>query len=155
MTHFPPPVLHAKRRRTLRVIGMLVSGLMVATVLGIFVLIFVNERAHDESICPFQGWSERKFSGGVVFEEQRNCTGKAWHFWGLRPHGADVTERRYRVVRGEQPGYELARKRLSTDRFAQDRYRWELSEDAGRIVIKVFVDDKLSSEFREEDVVGR
>ena len=142
MTHFPPPAMHERRRKTLRVVGMAVSALMVLTVLAVFVLIFRNERAHDEDTCPFQAWSERAFSNGTVFEEQRNCI-------------ENITERRYRVVRGDQPGFELARKRLSSDRFAQDRYRWEIGETGQRIVIKVFVDERLSSEFREEDMVSQ
>jgi len=142
MTHFPPPAMHERRRKTLRVVGMAVSALMVLTVLAVFVLIFRNERAHDEDTCPFQAWSERAFSNGTVFEEQRNCI-------------ENITERRYRVVRDKQPGFELARKRLSSDRFAQDRYRWEIGETGQRIVIKVFVDERLSSEFREEDMVSQ
>jgi hypothetical protein len=142
MTHFPPPALHERRRKTLRVVGMLVSALMVLTVLTVLALIFRNERAHDEDTCPFQAWSERTFPGGKVFEEQRNCI-------------ENITERRYRVARGDKPAFELARKRLSSDRFAQDRYRWELDGVNGTITVRVFVDDKLSSEFREEDMVSR
>ena len=142
MTHFPPPALHERRRKTLRVVGMAVSALMVVTVLGVLALIFRNERAHDEETCPFRAFSERAFAGGTVYEEQRNCID-------------NITERRYRVVRDNQPGFELARKRLSSDRFAQDRYRWELEDKGNNITIRVFVDDRLSSEFREEDMVGK
>lgn len=142
MTHFPPPALHERRRKTLRVVGMAVSALMVLTVLTVLALIFRNERAHDEDTCPFRAWSERTFAGGTVFEEQRNCI-------------ENITERRYRVVRDAQPSFELARKRLSSDRFAQDRYRWELEDKDDTITIRVYVDNRLSSEFREEDMVSK
>ena len=46
--------------------------------------------------------------------------------------------------------------RLARDRFEPKRYRWELhNDDKGKLVIKVLVDGKLSSEFHEEDAVGR
>ena len=143
MTHFPPHAIHEQRRKTLRRVGIALSALMVLTVLTVFVLILRNESAHEETACPFKGWSERAFDGGVVYEEQRSCV-------------EGITERRYRVVRGGTPGFELARKRLATDRFEQPRYRWELATDpAKKLIVKIYVDDKLSSEFREEDVVGR
>ena len=143
MTHFPPTAVHEQRRKTLRRVGMALSALMVLTVLSVFVLILRNESAHEETACPFKGWSERAFDGGVVYEEQRSCV-------------EGITERRYRVVRAGAPGYELARKRLASDRFEQPRYRWDLVTDPGKkLILKIYVDDKVSSEFREEDVVSK
>lgn len=143
MTHFPPPPVHEQRRKLLRYIGMALSGLMVLTVLTVFGLILRNESAHDEASCPFVAVSERDFQGGKVFEQQRSCV-------------ENISERRYLVERTGTPAYELARKRLANDRFEPKRYSWELhSDDKGRLVIKVLVDGKLSSEFREEDAVGR
>lgn len=139
MTHFPPAIMHERRRKTLRIVGITLSALMVAVVLFVFATILRHESAHDETACPFKGWSERAFAEGVVYEEQRTCVD-------------GITERRYRVVRTGKPGYELARKRLATDRFDQSRYRWELVTDANaQLIVKIYVDDKLSSEFREED----
>jgi hypothetical protein len=139
MTHFPPPVLHEKRKRVLRYIGMALSALMVLTVLTVFLLILRNESAHDEAKCPFKHAGENVFNGGKVEEEQRTCVN-------------GISERRYLVQREGKPDFELARKRLASDRFEPQRYRWTVDQDAqARLVLKVFVDGKLSSEFREED----
>jgi hypothetical protein len=141
MTHFPPAAIHEKRRKMLRYIGMALSGLMVLTVLTVFVLIMRNESAHDEAECPFTPVGERAFADGKVFEQQRSCV-------------ENISERRYLVERTGKPAYELARKRLASDRFDPKRYVWELNSDAkGRLTVKVLVDGKLSSEFREEDAV--
>lgn len=139
MTHFPPPALHEKRRKLLKYIGMALSGLMVLTVLTVFVFIMRNENAHDEATCPFAPVSERPFADGKVLEEERSCV-------------PGISERRYRVARDGKPVYELARKRLSTERFAPPRYHWVLKPDTqGRLILTVLVDGKVSSEFREED----
>jgi hypothetical protein len=139
MTHFPPPVLHEKRKRILKYIGMALSALMVLTVLTVFALILRNESAHDEKTCPFTPVGERAFEGGKVVEQMRACVD-------------GISERRYLVERPGQKSYELARKRLASDRFDPGRYRWELTTDAKkRVLINMFVDGKPSSEFREED----
>jgi hypothetical protein len=141
MTHFPPSEMHEQRRKVLRWVGMGLSALMVVTVLIILVLIVRNENAHDETACPFAKRSEKTFSGGRVIEEARACV-------------PELAERRYLLERTGKPAYELARKRLSKDRLADDRYSWELEEDEQkRVRLRVLVDDKLSSEFREEDAV--
>jgi hypothetical protein len=142
MTHFPPPALHEKRKKVLRYIGMALSGLMVLTVLTVFALIVRNESAHDEAKCPFTHAGEQLFDGGRVEEQERTCVG-------------GISERRYLVERPGKASFELARKRLASERFERQRYRWELSQDdQKRLVLKVLVDGKLSSEFREEDAVA-
>lgn len=139
MTHFPPPAVHEKRRKILRYVGMALSALMVLTVLTVFVLVMRNESAHDETSCPFVDIGARPFAEGTVLEQQRTCV-------------TNISERRYLVRRVGKPSYELARKRLSSDRFEPKRYAWELHTDPQkRLIIKVLVDGKLSSEFREED----
>jgi hypothetical protein len=143
MTHFPPPVLHEKRKKVLRYIGMALSGLMVLTVLTVFALIVRNESAHDEAKCPFTNAGEQLFDGGRVEEQERTCV-------------SGISERRYLVERPGKASFELARKRLSSERFERQRYRWELSQDdQKRLVLKVLVDGKLSSEFHEEDAVAQ
>src|ERR1700712_500415 len=132
MTHFPPSVIHEKRRKLLRYSGISLSALMVLTVLTVFVFIMRNENAHDEATCPFVPVSERAFADGKVLEEQRSCV-------------PGIAERRYRVARAGKPTYELARKRLATDRFDPRRYQWKLAPDAhGRLVLTVLVDGKIS-----------
>jgi hypothetical protein len=141
MTHFPPAAIHEQRRKILRYVGMGLSALMVMTVLGVFALVMRNESAHDETDCPFKALSERPFAQGRVLEQQRTCV-------------ENISERRYLVERKGKPTYELARKRLASDRFADKRYAWELhTDDKARLIVKVLVDGKLSSEFREEDAV--
>lgn len=143
MTHFPPAAIHERRRKILRYVGMALSAGMVLLVLGVLVAIVLNERAHNEESCPFTAVAERAFADGKVLEEQRSCV-------------KEFSERRYLVARPGKNTYELARKRLASDRFEPERYRWELNtDDKGRITIKMLVDGKLSSEFREEDAVGQ
>jgi hypothetical protein len=135
--------VHEQRKRILKYIGMALSALMVLTVLTVFALIVRSESAHDEAKCPFAPVGERPFEGGVVKEQARSCVG-------------GISEHRYLVERQGKPEFELARKRLATDRFDPGRYRWDLNlDDQQRLVLKVFVENKLSSEFREEDAVSR
>lgn len=143
MTHFPPAAIHERRRKIMRYVGMALSAGMVLLVLGVLVAILLNESAHNEESCPFTAVGERAFAEGKVLEEQRSCV-------------KEFAERRYLIARQGKPTYELARKRLASDRFDDARYKWELhADDKGRLTIKMLVDGKLSSEFREEDAVGQ
>lgn len=141
MTHFPPSPAHEQRRIMLRRIGIALSALMVLTVVAVFVLILRTERAHDEASCPFTKSTEQPFSGGRVIEEQRSCV-------------PEVEERRYLLERTGKKSFEFARKRLGSQFFRENRYEWKVVEDAQkRVRLRVLVDGKLSSEFREEDAV--
>ncbi|MDB4974166.1 MAG: hypothetical protein JWN48_2507 [Myxococcaceae bacterium] len=141
MTHFPPALLHEKRRKILRYLGMGVSALMVLTMLTVLVFIMRTERAHDETVCLFKPHGEQAIDHGKVIEEERTCID-------------GITERRYLVERQGKSRYELARKRLASERFDPRRYRWALKPDPqGRLILTLYVDGKVSSEFREEDAV--
>ena len=143
MTHFPPSAAHEKRRLLLRRIGIALSALMVLTVLTVFVLIYRTERAHDEDTCPFVKSGEQPFSGGRVIEEQRSCV-------------PEIEERRYLLERTGKKPYEFARKRIGKQFFRENRYEWKVVEDEKKQVrLRVLVDGKMSSEFREEDSVGK
>jgi hypothetical protein len=145
MNHEPPTsspaaLLREKRKRALRLIGIVMSSLMVLTVLAIFLLIVRTERAHDESRCAFTKHSVRSLGEVLVVEEARSCL-------------PELEERRYLVARKGTAPFELARKRLPRPHFAGDRYRWTLREDDTRkLVVRIEVDGQLSSEFFEEDL---
>jgi hypothetical protein len=131
--------IKAKRVRAVRILGMIASGLMVATVLVIFMLILRSERAHNDEDCKFAKTEQRVLGGTVVVEERRSCM-------------PELEERRYLVRRAGKPEFELARKRLPIDRFAKDRYVWSLREDKAQLlVLRIDVDGKLASESFEED----
>jgi hypothetical protein len=139
MTHFPPPPVHEQRKRILKYVGMALSALMVLTVITVLTLIVRSESAHSDETCPFTPVGERPFEGGKIMEQQRSCL-------------EGLSERRYLVERPGAKSYELARKRLASERFDAQRYNWNVTvEGAKGVVLKVFVDGKLSSEFREED----
>jgi hypothetical protein len=138
-TPSPAALLQQRRKRALRTIGIVMSSLMVVTVLAIFVLIVRTERAHDEARCAFVKRSQRSLGEVVVVEDARSCL-------------PELEERRYSVARKNEPSFELARKRLPKPHFAGDRYRWTLREDeAHKLVLRIEVDGKLSSEFFEVD----
>jgi hypothetical protein len=135
----PRAQLHAKRKRAVRILGMVLSGLMVVIVLAVFILILRTERAHDEEHCKFVNYTQRRLGSTEVLEERRACL-------------PEREERRYLVKRPGKPTFELARKRFPPTHFAPDRYQWNLREDAAqRLVLRIDVDGKLSSEFFEED----
>jgi hypothetical protein len=139
-TRSPAALLRDKRKRALRLVGIAMSSLMVVTVLTIFVLIVRTERAHDESRCAFAKRSTRNHGDALVVEESRSCL-------------PELEERRYLVTRVSAPPFELARKRLPTAQFAERRYRWTLREDAAhKLVLRIEIDDQLSSEFFEQDL---
>lgn len=141
MTDLPPTRVQEQRKRILKYIGMALSALMVLTVLTVFALIVRSESAHDEAKCPFVPVGERPFEGGKMVEQQRSCL-------------EGLTERRYLLERTGQAGFELARRRLASERLDPQRYHWNVSLDAQkRVVLKVFVDGKLTSESHEEDAV--
>jgi hypothetical protein len=143
MTHFPPHPGLERRRVLLKRVGIALSALMVLTVLTVFVLILRTERAHEEGACPFSKSSEQTFSGGRVIEEQRTCV-------------PEVEERRYLLERAGKPAVEFARKRIGSQFFRENRYEWKVVEDAQkRVRLRVLVDGKISSEFREEDAVSK
>jgi len=136
----PAALLREKRKRALRLIGIVMSSLMVVTVLTIFALIVRTERAHDESRCAFRKRSTRNLGAALVVEETRSCL-------------PELEERRYVVARAPAPPFELARKRLPQAQFADARYRWTLREDAPHaLVLRIEIDGQLSSEFFEQDV---
>ena len=135
----PAAVLQEKRKRALRRIGIVMSTVMVLIMLTTLVLIVRTERAHDEERCAFVKLSERSVGDVRVEEDVRNCL-------------PELEERRYVVVRKAAPHFELARKRLPRSHFQGDRYHWTLREDpAHKLVVRIEVDGRLSSEFFEED----
>jgi len=140
MSMIPTSPLAERRRKLVRKLGMLVSGLMVVLVVSIFGLVLRSESAHDEASCPFRARSERELRSALVREEMRTCVPEAEeHRWLLsRPGKAEI---------------ELGRKRLPTERFTSARTRWTLTEDeAQRVVLRIEVDGKMLSEFREADL---
>lgn len=131
--------IKAKRVRALRILGMIASGLMVATVLAIFLLILRSERAHNDDACKFEPSEQRTLGAVQVAEERRSCL-------------PGMEERRYLVKRQGKPSYELARKRLPSAHFTKPRYVWNVREDKAQLlVLRIDVDGKMSSEFFEED----
>lgn len=140
MTQYHPKEIHARRRKFVRRLGMVLSGLMVGLVLTVFVLILRSESAHDEASCPFTAASERMQGEVRIVEERRECVD-------------NVEERRWLVARSGQSIYELARKRLEKSSFSQDRFSWKVEENAQKkLSIHLIVDGKSLSEFHEEDI---
>jgi hypothetical protein len=146
MTTYPSPsdALRARRLQFLKLIGMVLSGLMVLSVLVVFVLIMRSESAHDEQRCPFARSEARALAGDVqVIEEARRCVPEA-------------EERRWLVQRGSEAPIEIARKRLPRESFAGQRFAWRAREDAKhQVVVELEVDGKSISEFHESDAPGR
>jgi hypothetical protein len=127
------------QKRVLRGVGITMSALMVVTVLSILFFIVRTERAHDESTCKFAVYSQRDLGAAQVIEERRACM-------------PELEERRYLVQRSGVASYELARKRMPSAQFQNDRYKWTLREDEKhKLVLRIDVDGKLRSEFHEED----
>ena len=139
MTHFPPSELYEKRKKTVRTVGIVLSGLMVAAVLAILLFIVRSESAHDEVTCPFVKRSERTLEGALVVEETRSCLPEA-------------EERRWLVSRSGQKPVEFARKRLPKEHFTDDHAVWVLSlDEQKKVVLTLRVDGKVASEFHEAD----
>jgi len=135
----PRQLLQQKRKRAVKIVGMIMSALMVIAMLTVLALIVRNERAHDEQTCKFTPLSERTLGRTTVREESRRCL-------------PELEERRYLVERAGEATFELARKRMPPDRFAADRYLWTMREDtAHKLVVRFDANGKLLSEFFEED----
>ena len=132
-------LIQAKRKRLLKMVGMLVSAGMVLAVSIVLFLIFRTESAHDEATCLFIKSDQRELNGTRVIEESRRCL-------------PELEERRYLVARVDKKPFELARKRLPASSFAPERFKWTLREDkAHKLIIRFDVDGKMLSEFFEED----
>jgi hypothetical protein len=128
------------QKRFVRRLGMGLSALMVVLVLSVLFLIVRTEHAHDESACKFATYSRRDLGAAQVIEERRRCM-------------PNLEERRYLVQRAGAQRFELARRRLDSARFASDRYKWSLREDAQqKLVLRIDVDGALLSESFEEDL---
>ncbi|MFT3921185.1 MAG: hypothetical protein QM778_01490 [Myxococcales bacterium] len=142
MTDIPPSPIHERRRRFVKRLGFALSALMVLLVLSIFALIVRTESAHDESTCPFARHSERSQGEAHVVEESRSCVPEA-------------EEHRWIVERPGQAPLEFARKRLDKQRFSDTHFNWQLEQDEHQsLVIKLYVDGQMFSEFREADARG-
>jgi hypothetical protein len=131
---YSPPsarqLLQAKRKRILKIVGMVLSAVMVVAMLTVLALIVRNERAHNEDTCKFVTLSQRSLGKATVVEQSRSC---------LPERPAAKT-------------FELARKRLPRANFAADRYVWTVREDKSQqLVVRIELNGKLMSEFFEED----
>lgn len=132
--------LQHKRKRALKIIGMVLSAVMVVAMLTVLALIVRNERAHDEQVCKFAPLGERVLGAATIREESRTCL-------------PELEERRYLIERVGAKTFELARKRLPPAYYATDRYVWTAREDkAHKLVVRIDMGGKLMSEFFEEDV---
>jgi hypothetical protein len=127
----------AAQKRLVKRIGMGASALSVLLVLGVFALIVRTESAHDEASCPFSAGGAQTLGDASVREERRVCM-------------AGVEERRYVLTRAGK-SYELGRKRYPASRFAD--FRWALRDDRDGLVLELFVEGKLESEFHDADAV--
>lgn len=132
-------LLQEKRKRVLKLVGMVLSAVMVVAMLTVLGLIVRNERAHDEEVCKFTTQSQRTLGKTTVVEQSRSCL-------------PELEERRYVVERPDAKPFELARKRLPRANFAADRYVWAIREDKNQqLVVRIELNGKLMSEFFEED----
>lgn len=119
-----PPFL-AKRKVLIRRVGIFVSLTSVAMVLFALGMIIRNERAHDETRCPYRPVETRTLGDGVeVHDEARSCI-------------EGLTEHRWLVLRQGAEALEIGRRRLGTDAYSPARYRWTPSLEGTHVRVHV------------------
>ena len=116
--------LSPERRKTLRWLAMAFSGLSVASIVLVGVLVTRTEMAFDEARCPFARVSVRTVADDLrVADERRQCV-------------PGLVEHRWLALRPGKPPNEVGRRRLATSLFAPDAYTWT-AEPAPHGLVKV------------------
>lgn len=118
-----PPFLE-KRRKTIKVLGILFSVTSVSLVIFSFGMIIRNERAHDEKRCPFVAVETRDVDGARVLDERRRCV-------------EGIEEHRWLLVRSDRAPLELGRRRLSSKFYARGVYTWRAFVESGYVRVHV------------------
>lgn len=119
-----PPFL-AKRKKLIRGIGIFISVTSAAMVIFTLVMIIRNERAHDETRCPFRAAGARTLAEGVIVkDESRTCIeGLSEHRWLLERAGTESLE--------------LGRRRLATDAYSASRYTWTPTLEGEHVRVRI------------------
>jgi hypothetical protein len=126
----------AAKKKTLKWLAVIAVAPAVILVLLIAAFVARSELAHDESTCPFEEVGRRDLGGGViVIDEGRSCQ-------------EGVEEHRWVVHRGGATR-EIGRRRLMSDLYAEERYRWTATVDDGQVRIAIENDGTESARFRE------
>jgi hypothetical protein len=133
--------LAAKRRKALKILGILFTVPSVFLVLFVFGVIIRNERAHDEARCPFVRVEARDVEGGRVADERRRCV-------------EGIEEHRWLLERGAGAPLELGRRRLASDFYAAGRYTWRPFVEQGHARVHVENTGAPPVTYREEIAAG-
>lgn len=132
-----PPFL-AKRKKLIRGIGIFISVTSVGMVLFALFMILRNERAHDETRCPYRFVETRTLADGVsVSDEARSCVD------GLSEH-------RWMIQRVGSAPLEIGRRRLSTDAYTAPRYTWTPTLEGTHVRVHVENRGMRPITYREE-----
>ena len=119
-----PPFL-AKRKKLIKGVGIFMSVTSVLMVAFTLFMIIRNERAHDESRCPFVAAETRSVADGIgVRDDTRTCID-------------GLTEHRWLVLREGQAPFEIGRRRLGTDAYSAARYRFTSSVEGQHVRVRV------------------
>jgi len=134
----------APKSRAFSIAARVAAAGMVICVLGIFVFILRSERAHDETRCPFIAGEVRRVEAGVQVQEQwRRCQ-------------PGVEERRWLILRGDEPAREFARRRLHAQAFEADTYEWNVHPDPqGKLILDVHTEGAPDIEVLEEKLLAQ
>lgn len=135
-----PPMLE-RRKKMLKILGILFTVPSVFLVLFVFAMIIRNERAHDETKCPFVAVETRETQGGRVTDERRQCV-------------EGIEEHRWMLVRPSTAPLELGRRRLSSNFYVSGVYTWRAFVESEQLRVHVENVGAPPVTYREEIAAG-
>ena len=121
----------------LRIVGMMISFPSIFLVLAMVFFVVRNERAHDETKCPFHSVGEKSNEGVSVREESRTCVD-------------GISEHRWMLIRPAGETLELGRRRLGTKFYEPSVYSWTITNQDGKARVNVINTGVPNVTFREE-----
>lgn len=132
-----PPWIET-RKKTIRVVGIVMSVSSVALVVTATVLTMHTESAFDEARCPWRVVETREVDGVRVEDDARECL-------------SGLAEHRWQVVR-DGHAVEIGRRRLGTELFARGVWSWTPTLDHGHVHVRVENPHAGPVIYREEQV---
>ena len=130
-----------RRKKALKILGILFTAPSVFLVLFVFGMIIRNERAHDETKCPFHAVETRETAGGRVIDERRQCI-------------EGIEEHRWMLVRPSIAPLEVGRRRLSSNFYVAGVYSWRVFVESEKIRVHVENVGAPPVTYREEVAAG-
>lgn len=148
-----------RRQKVLKILGLLFTVPSVFLVLFVFGMIIRNERAHDETKCPFVV-VETRVVGAAVGEAGAAEADAGEAAQGVRVRDErrqcveGIQEHRWLLLRAHTAPLELGRRRLSSNFYVAGVYSWRAFIESEQVRVHVENTGAPPVTYREEIAAG-